>query len=104
MTDVLFPMPPEDEIRRLRLQESIDQDKTPQDPVSMAYRRILDPGIPLRFQCRACQHKWDFPWEKGMNLDALAARMQGYMVCPRCGNQRRDWKKGVVLAPREVGR
>ena len=33
MTNALLPLPPEDEIRRLRLQESINQDSKPKPPV-----------------------------------------------------------------------
>ena len=88
MVDALLPLPPEDEIRRLRLQESIDQ---------VRMQRVLLHGVPLRLRCQVCQHEWDFPWERGMLLDACLARMKAHSICPRCGNKSRARKKAIVM-------
>lgn len=96
MTDVLLPLPPEDEIRRLRLQQSIDEDRKPNPLV----QRVLEPGLPLRLRCQVCQHKWDFPWEKGMLVEVMLARLKANLVCPRCGTKsRRGGKKNIVILP-----
>ena len=67
----------------------------------MAEERVLEPGIPLRLRCQVCQHEWDFPWERGMNLAALAARAAGYGICPRCGNTSRARNKAILIVPRK---
>lgn len=97
MTDALLPLPPEDEVRRLRLQESIDEDARA-DPLPWLKHRVLEPGAPLRLHCQACQHEWDMPYEKGMLVDAFIARMKGNLICPRCGNKSRAKKKAIVVA------
>ena len=103
MVDALLPLPPEDEIRRLRLQESIDQDSKAKPPVreNPLTQRVLEPGVPIRLRCQVCQHEWDFPWEKGMLLDACLARMKGHLICPRCGNKSRARKKAILMVPRK---
>ena len=93
MVDALLPLPPEDEIRRLRLQESIDQDSLVRgNPLT---QRVLEPGVPLRLRCQVCQHEWDFPWERGMDIDAFLRRMKGYQNCPRCA-QGGVYAKGYI--------
>ena len=73
----------------------------PNEGEDKANRRVLEPGVPLLLRCQVCQHEWDFPWERGMNLSALAARAEGYGVCPRCGNKSRARKKAILIVPRK---
>ena len=63
----------------------------------MVDERVLEPGVPLRLRCQVCQHEWDFHWERGMNLYALAARAKGYDICPRCGNKSRARNKAILI-------
>ena len=67
----------------------------------MQEKRVLEPGPPLLLHCQVCQHEWDFPWEKGMNLAALAARAEGYGVCPSCGNKSKARKKAILIVPQK---
>jgi hypothetical protein len=95
----LLPLQPEDEVRRLRLQESIDQDRKP-EPLARPHR-VLEQGVPLRLRCQVCQHEWDFLWEKGMLVDAFLVRMKGYRICPRCGNKSRAKSKAILMVPQK---
>jgi hypothetical protein len=97
----LLPLSPEDEVRRLRLQESIDQDTKP-EPLALQ-RRALEQGVPLRLLCQVCQHEWDLTWERGMLLDALVDRIKGYRSCPRCGNKSRARSKAILMVPQKEG-
>lgn len=99
MTDALLPLDPEDELRRLRLQQSIDQD-TKVPPAVSRERRTLTSGVPLRLRCQVCNHEWDLPWEQGMLVDVFVTRIRGYLVCPKCGNKSRARKKTILLVPR----
>lgn len=63
--------------------------------------RVLEPGVPLRLRCQVCQHEWDIPWEQGMLIDALLARMRGHRICPACGNNSRGRKKAILVVPRK---
>ena len=62
-------------------------------------KRVLEPGLPVRLRCQVCEHEWDFPWERGMLVEALLARMKAYLICPQCGNKRRQQ---IVLVPQKV--
>ena len=98
MTGVMLPLQPEDEVRRLRLQESIDQDK-----LAWQKQRVLGPGVPLRLLCQVCQHEWEMPWALGMLLDAFLARIKGNLICPKCGNKSRARKKAILVVPQMEG-
>ena len=103
MMNALLPLPPEDEVRRLRLQESIDQDSKAEPLVKQnpLKQRVLEPVVPLRLRCQVCEHEWDLPWERGMLADALLSRMKAYLICPRCGNKSRARKKTILLVPQK---
>ena len=101
MTEVLLPLQPEDEVRRLRLQESIDQESKAKPPVreNPLTQRVLEPGVPIRLLCQVCQYEWDFPWEKGMLVEVALARMKSHLICPRCGNKSHARKKAILMLP-----
>ena len=63
----------------------------------MAQQRVLEPGVPIRLRCQVCEHEWDFPWERGMLLDAFLARIKAYRICPACGNESRARKKAILI-------
>lgn len=67
----------------------------------MARQRMLEPGVPLRLLCQVCKHEWDFPWEKGMLMSVLTARLRGHVICPSCGNKSRAKNKAIVLIPQK---
>ena len=62
-------------------------------------QRTVEPGPPLILHCQVCQHEWEFPWERGMLVDAFLARIKGYLACPRCGNKSRARKKAILMLP-----
>ena len=103
MMNALLPLPPEDEVRRLRLQESIDQDSKAEPLVKQnpLKQRVLEPVVPLRLRCQVCEHEWDLPWERGMRVDVMVARMKAYRVCPSCGNKSRARKKEILFVTRK---